>query len=149
MNSWGKAKEKEKQLVVLTRNSLDRWNIVISILSLLMERLEKKETLPKFILSKRLLKVHKPGNIYNTIDLLHKEGITQPLDREHSHDAFLVVSLAVLAKELDVWSEISQIRPLPKLQSYALKVIDQLLQEIETLINRPALDQSNLKNSRV
>jgi hypothetical protein len=134
MGSWRNIREAERKLAVLTRDSMGRWDIIISILHVIAERLRCREE--DVVFSRDLVIVHKPGNVYNVIDILNRLAITKPLRRDHPHDALrlsIPMGLTILSKEVETWNEISNIRPLTELQSYALKVIRQLLQEIQGL----------------
>jgi hypothetical protein len=134
MSSWRNIRDAERKLAVLTRDSMVRWDIIISILHLIAERLKRREE--DVVFSRDLVTVHKPGNVYNVIDILNRLAITKALSRDHPRDAFrlnIPNGVTILSKEIETWDEISHIRPLTELQTHALKVIRQLLQEIQTL----------------
>jgi hypothetical protein len=137
MTSWRKATYKEQELKILTRGSLDRWNIVISILKDVIQNLKEKEAIQLAVFSKDLRKLHPTGNVYNVIDFLNKHGITKPANRKHPHDIISLTvpsGLAILSNEIDAWNQVTQEKPLPELQAFALKIIRQSLDEIQTLL---------------
>ena len=130
-------KELQEQLSILTSDSLgSRWDILISILRSTLHKLKNKQ-LP-LIRSRTLLTIHK-RNVYNVIDLLSKYAVIKPIDDAFPCDNFYLVvpsGLTILTNEVEVWNEISRLKPLPELQTHALKVIHQLLKEIDALPKR-------------
>lgn len=134
-------KKLEEKLQLLTPSSLSRWDIIISILKLTVENLNSKGNM--LILCRELIEIFKPRTtyVYHVIDLLNKQPLPVIISirPKYPHDVFCLnvpTGLSVLREEVKTWGEISLLKPLTELQSYGLKVIRQLLQEIQTLIER-------------
>lgn len=154
MSKRRKIKDLLKQLKVLTPGALVRWDVLVAVIEILIEKLKQGMGYEHTWVRPWELKEYEIRSVtaHKTIGMFYKLRIVRPLDRRTGRiiPPEIQVSdngIKIIRKELGVWDEIFKLTVGYILDRSALQVLRQRLDELDRLIKRSNEKQTKSQSS--
>lgn len=125
---------------ILTFGSLERWSIIITTFEILLRKIKNGQPTPILVRTREIDDYgYHVNSIRNTIDLLKRAGILEPHEKDFDeYEVKLTLKgVEILNNDLTKWEKIKKKRIIDSLRLFALKILREILDEIDAFLKRP------------
>jgi predicted transcriptional regulator len=129
---------------ILTYGSLERWSMIITTFEIMLKKIREGQQPPILVRTYEIDDYgYNTNSVRNTIDILKNAGVLIPHEKKIQYEVKIAPKgIELLKNDLIKWDKIKEKRTLDSLRLFSLKILGEILDEIDALLKRPVGKQT-------